>query len=282
MNAAMSFATVAAPAALQTWGRVLLLMLCALLLSACGARVDLLGAVPEDEANEVLAALLRADIPAGKTAGKEGMVSVQVQSDQVGRALQVLRDNGLPRERFAGMGQVFKKEGLISSPLEERARYIYALSQELSGTLSRIDGVLAARVHVVLPERGAAGEPGVPSTAAVFIKHQDGYNLDLIQPQIRRLVTNSIPGLAADRVSVIFVAAQARAGAAAPEAGPPLSRVWGFDVAAGAANALQGLLSTLLLLLLLALAGLGYGAWRFVLQPRRAAGQATTATPKAG
>ena len=141
------------------WLRVFLACAC-LALAACGARVDLMGAVPEDEANEVLSALLKADIAAEKTAGKEGMVGVRVDATQVGRALEVMRENGLPRERFAGMGQVFKKEGLISSPLEERARYIYALSQELSNTLSKIDGVLAARVHVVLPERGAAGETG--------------------------------------------------------------------------------------------------------------------------
>ncbi|MCE4861265.1 EscJ/YscJ/HrcJ family type III secretion inner membrane ring protein, partial [Campylobacter jejuni] len=79
--------------------------------------------------------------------------------------------------------------------LEERARYIYALSQELTNTLSQMDGVLAARVHVVLPERGGVGENTTPSTAAVFIKHQAGYNLDALQPQIRKLVTHAIPGL---------------------------------------------------------------------------------------
>jgi type III secretion protein J len=112
-------------------------------LAACGGRVDLLGAVPEDEANEVLSALLEAHITADKVPGKEGAVGVRVDGAQVGRALEVLRAKGLPRERFDGMGKVFKKEGLISSPLEERARYIYALSQELSSTLSKMDGVLA-------------------------------------------------------------------------------------------------------------------------------------------
>jgi type III secretion protein J len=236
--------------------------LCLAILTACGGRVDLLGAVPEDEANEVLSALLKVNISAEKTAGKEGLVGVRVDSDQVGQALQVLRDNGLPRERFAGMGQVFKKEGLISSPLEERARYIYALSQELSNTLSKIDGVLTARVHVVLPERGPAGETGVVSTAAVFIKHQDGYNLDVIQPQIRRLVTNSIPGLSADRVSVIFVASQTRAGASVDR--PALASVWGWDVASGAAGSLATLLWSLALATLLLAAGLGYVLWRYV------------------
>jgi len=253
-------------------GGLRLFLACACLaLAACGARVDLMGAVPEDEANDVLAALLKADIAAEKVAGKEGMVGVRVDAAQVGRALEVMRDNGLPRERFAGMGQVFKKEGLISSPLEERARYIYALSQELSNTLSKIDGVLAARVHVVLPERGAAGETGVPSTAAVFIKHQEGYNLDLIQPQIRRLVTNSIPGLTADRVSVIFVAAQPRTGTAARGADTAMASVWGMDVPPQSAGLLAGVLWGLLAVAVLAAAGLGFLLWRYVLPARQAA-----------
>lgn len=262
--------------------RSLLMALCVGLLAACGARVDLLGAVPEDEANDVLAALLKADIPAHKTSGKDGMVGVQVQSEQVGRALEVLRENGLPRERFAGMGQVFKKEGLISSPLEERARYVFALSQELSSTLSKIDGVLAARVHVVLPERGAAGEPGVLSTAAVFIKHQDDYNLEIIQPQIRRLVTNSIPGLTADRVSVIFVSAQPRS-APPPNDAAAMAQVWGMDVAPSGVQALSALLWGLVALLLLALAGLGFVLWRYVLPQSRTATEATpVAVTRAG
>ena len=254
------------PVAQRLW-QSLAVVLCALLLAASGARADLLGAVPEDEANDVLAALLKADIPAQKTPGKDGLVGVQIDAAQVGRALEILRENGLPRERFAGMGQVFKKEGLISSPLEERARYIYALSQELSNTLSKIDGVLAARVHVVLPERGTAGEAGVSSTAAVFIKHQDGYNLDIIQPQIRRLVTNSIPGLAADRVSVIFVAAQPRATPAAVTAAQTTS-VWGFEVSRNAAGGLAALLWSFAALVVLALAGLGYLVWRYLLPGR--------------
>lgn len=241
---------------LMPWLRLALLAGC-LALAACSGRVDLMGAIAEEEANEVLAALIKAGISTDKVPGKDGMVGVRVGSGDVGRALEVLRASGLPRERFAGMGQVFKKEGLISSPLEERARYIYALSQELSNTLSKIDGVLAARVHVVLPERGTAGETGVPSTAAVFIKHQDGYNLEIIQPQIRRLVTNSIPSLTAERVSVVFVASQARPGAAPAEAAAPAS-VWGVP-----ASGLGLLVWSLAGIAVLALAALAYGGWRY-------------------
>jgi type III secretion protein J len=240
-----------------------LLGLCALL-AACSPKVELMASMPEAEANEVLAALLNAGIRADKVAGKEGMVGLTVEADKVARAVDILKAKGLPRERFAGMGDVFKKEGLISSPLEERARYLYALSQELGGTIAKIDGVIAARVHVVLPERGAPGDPNMPSSAAVFIKHQDNYNLDTVQPQIRRLVTNSIPGLTGDKVSIILVASQNPAGKAVASAQDP-------DAASleSRVSLLTSLAVGLGVLLIAALAAIGFGVWRFWWQPKR-------------
>jgi type III secretion protein J len=183
------------------------LVCAAVLLTACGRQVDVFSTGTEGEANEVLSALLDADIRANKVTEKSG-VSVTVRDADVGKALDLLRAQGLPRERFDGLGKTFRKEGLISSPLEERARYIYALSQELADTLSRMDGVVAARVHVVLPEVGNSGDATTRSTAGIFIKHQPGYNLQVLAPQIRELVTHAIPALADDRVSIAFVPAR--------------------------------------------------------------------------
>lgn len=231
-----------------------------LVLAACGSRVELFSAANESEANEVLSVLLDAGISAQKASTKTG-VAVSVEGQQVARALDILRARGLPRERFDGMGQIFRKEGLVSSPLEERARYIYALSQELTNTLSQMDGVLAARVHVVLPERGGVGENTTPSTAAVFIKHQTGYNLDALQPQIRKLVTHAIPGLTEDRVSIALVSAQPAAASAA--AGNATRQVLGMEVAEGSASVLT-LWLVALVLLVLALAGaIGLLLWRY-------------------
>lgn len=241
----------------MTARRILLLacLVVAALVAGCSRKVELMAAMPEGEANEVMAALQNAGIEADKVPGKEGLVGVSIMAADMGRAIDLLRDKGLPRERFAGMGQVFKKEGLISSPLEERARYLYALSQELGATISQIDGVVVARVHVVLPERSAIGEAAVPSSAAVFIKHQDGYNLDTVQPLVRRLVTNSIPGLTADKVSIVLVNAQSLPprGAALPSSVSPLATV---------ATALG-------VLLLVSLATCGFLAWRYWWPQRR-------------
>lgn len=181
-------------------------IICAsLLVASCGGRVELFAGVTEIEANEALAALINGGIHAEKSPGKEGMVSLNVGQSEVAKAIAILNAEGLPQERYAKMGDVFRKEGLISSPLEERARYLWALSQELSATISQIDGVVKARVHVVLPERSSGGDPAMPSSAAVFIKHKPDYNLDDVIPQVKRLVSNSIPGLTADKVTVITV-----------------------------------------------------------------------------
>lgn len=223
---------------------------CLTFLAACGRQVELMAALPASEANEVMAALQNAGVGAQKVPGKEGLATVTVPVVDVGRSVDLLREKGLPRERFAGLGQVFKKEGLISSPLEERARYVYALSQELGSTLSQIDGVVIARVHVVLPDRAALGEGVVPSSAAVFIKHQEGYNLETLQPLVRRLVAHSIPGLTPEKVAVVLVSAQ-----------PTRSKgeaAGGWSGAVGTA-ALWG---ASLLLLLAGLGGGGFLLWK--------------------
>ena len=82
---------------------------------------------------------------------------------------------------------------------------ICALSQELSRTVSEIDGVLSARVHLVLPENDPLRQQLVPSSASVFIRHQAQFRLNDLIPQVKLLVANGVAGLSYDKVSVITV-----------------------------------------------------------------------------
>jgi type III secretion protein J len=182
-----------------------------LALCGCKSEINLHTGLTDSDANEVVAALRVDGIPASKHTAKTG-VTVSVPESDLSRATAVLSAQGLPHRPAMRMGDVFKKEGLISSPLEERARYIYALSQELESTLAQIDGVVVARVHVVLPEKLAPGEPMQPSSAAVFIKHLPSLEPDVISHRVKQLVARSVPGLGAqavDRVSAVFVLADA-------------------------------------------------------------------------
>ncbi|MDQ0083809.1 type III secretion protein J [Variovorax boronicumulans] len=185
-------------------------MFLAMLLGACTREVDLHSGLNEADANEVVVALSVAGIDAHKAAAKQGF-NVSVAQGRLSEAVAALRAQGLPRSGFARMGDVFKKDGMISTPMEERGRYLYALSQELESTLSQIDGVVLARVHPVLPERTLPGEPATASSCAVFIKHRPDFDTAIYEERIRQLVLSSIPGLAEatrTKVSVVFAPAE--------------------------------------------------------------------------
>ena len=145
-----------------------------------GCYEELYTDLPEQQINEMMALLVQAGISCHKTMGLEGTWSLKVEGGKISTAMNLLEENGYPREPFESMGQVFEKKGLISSPTEERIRYIYALSQEISNTITRIDGVLDARVHIVLPENDPYTEKLIPSSAAVFIKQKPGFDLACI------------------------------------------------------------------------------------------------------
>lgn len=182
----------------------------AVLLVACNE--PLYSGLSETEANQMRQALLRQGIDASKIKGDDGRFTVEVQRDDVGRSLRILEAVGLPRHKFASTVDVLKNDALVASPAEDRARLGYAISQELSSTISSIDGVVSARVHLVLPEKPALGigKPA-PASASVFVKHKPGYNLQGSALAIRQLVSRSVEGLLPEQVSVVLMAADAAA-----------------------------------------------------------------------
>ena len=121
-------------------------------------------------------------------------LSSQSLPTEFARAARLSSQSGVPRGVYKGFGTVFQKDGLISSPLEERARLTYAVSQEIEAMLMEIDGVLGVRANVVLPERRYGRNTDLPS-AAVLIRHRSGLETDLLQMKVRRLVASSVPGL---------------------------------------------------------------------------------------
>ena len=177
------------------------------LLSGC--KEELFSKVDETDANAVLAVLYSEGIEAKKVSSESNFWRVEVEASDLQRALQATRNQGVPRERFATMGDLFKKEGLVSTPAEIRLRYLFAVSQELSNTLTQIDGVISARVHPVIPVNDPLALKTQPASAAVFIKHLPNADVQQMAPAIKTLVSRSIEGLSVDNVSLTFFAARA-------------------------------------------------------------------------
>jgi type III secretion protein J len=193
---------------LPRWTQRALVLLVALLLSACEA--ELYNNLDQRQANEMIATLQQRGIPAQRVAVKGGQYTVVVDKGRFADAIATLKEAGLPKQEFQNMGQVFKKDGLVSSPMQERAQMIFALSQELSRTVSEIDGVLSARVHLVLPENDPLRQQLVPSSASVFIRHRSNMPVNNLVPQVKMLVANGVAGLSYDKVSVVLVPVDAQ------------------------------------------------------------------------
>jgi len=188
----------------------------ALLAALGGCKVGLYSGLNEQEANEMVAALTGDGIDADKERLENNQWQVLVDKGDLPASLDLLRAQGLPNDRYASMGDVFQKQGLVSTPSEERMRYIYAMSQELSQTLRKVDGVVSARVHVVIPANDPLSDKIRPSSAAVFIKHRSDVDLRLLAPAVKELVAHSIEGLSHEQVSLsLFEARRAPPGKAA-------------------------------------------------------------------
>lgn len=189
---------------LDAWRRHLAWIGVACLLTGCG-RIDLYANLSEQQANEVAAVLLAAEIDADKRISESKAWAVRIEKSDLPRAMDVLEGAGVPHISAPSMAELFKKDGFISSPLEERARFISATAIELQQTIGRMNGVLDARVHLAMPERDPLTDAVVPPSASVFVRYaQDvkfaengGVN------NVKALVRDAVEGLAPERITVV-------------------------------------------------------------------------------
>lgn len=186
--------------------RMALLMLAMLLLAAC-ARRPLLEALDERQANEVMALLLRHNIAAEKhNAGKAGF-TVQVAAADLAESIELMQRYDLPSAARSQVAAAFPSDALVSTPLGERARLISAVEQRLEESLSVLDGVHSARVHLNY-DANLGGEGRRPDgrrmhVAAVLV-HAPAINEQALLQQTKRFLRNTFHDLDYDNVSVVL------------------------------------------------------------------------------
>ena len=187
---------------------VLFFACCCLLLTGCSKQ--LLGGIDEVSANQVVSSLRLEGISADKAPADDKTWKVMVADGDFAQAVQIMERRNLPPQQFQGLGQVFKKESLVSTPTEERARLIHAMSQELERSLMEIDGVLVARVHPVILPHDPLNPKRTTATASVLIKYRTGLDFSGREGMVRALVAAGVEGLSYDDVRVVMVPAESR------------------------------------------------------------------------
>jgi type III secretion protein J len=176
-----------------------------LLLAGCSAPVA--GALDDEEANRVIVALDRVSVESSKEPdpSADGRWRVLVSRDDVPRALETMRDQGLPRARPPGVLDAVGKGSLVPSEAAEHAQLVAGIAGDLERSLEGIDGVLSARVHLSLPSPSPLHDDApVRGTASVLVEHR-GSTPPLSADSIQRLVAGGVAGLIPGDVTVVMV-----------------------------------------------------------------------------
>ncbi len=236
------------------------------LLALSGCAVPVAAGLEEGDANRVVVALDHAGIDAAKEIDPtiEGRFRVTVPHDDASRALVTMADEQLPRTKSRGILEAADRGQLVPSQAAEHAQLVAGLSGELERTLSNVEGVLAARVHMNLPPRDGLRDGPVPkATASVLVEHR-GSTPPLSPEAVQRLVAGGAPGLAPADVAVVFIAHAVRPAGARPD----VAHVGPIAVARGSMNTLKAALAGLVLVVIV-FAGLALGLYAKLARVRR-------------
>jgi flagellar M-ring protein FliF len=133
----------------------------------------------------------------------EGSGTITVPADRVHDARLKMAGQGLP-EGDGGFSVMSKDPGFGVSQFMEGARYQHALETELARTITNLQAVEGARVHLALPRQSAFVRDRRKPSASVFLQMKPGRRLESEQvTAIVNLVASSIPELESQQVTVV-------------------------------------------------------------------------------
>ncbi len=133
-----------------------------------------------------------------------GTGALLVESDKINEARLKLAESGVPNDNKAGFELLDKEQPLGTSQFMETARYRRSLEGELARTISSINNVRSARVHLGIPKDSVFVRDSRPSSASVFVELYPGSSLRAAQVKsIVNLVASSIPDMKPENVTVV-------------------------------------------------------------------------------
>ncbi len=129
--------------------------------------------------------------------------SVLVPARDADEARIQLSMAGLPQSGYIGYSSVSSSIGMTEDQFN--IQVLDALQQSLNSTISSIDGVESAQVHIVMPQQQLfVTQPVTDAKASVFVQLGNGVQLSAAQVAgIQQLVAHSVQGLTVGNVTVV-------------------------------------------------------------------------------
>jgi flagellar M-ring protein FliF len=132
---------------------------------------------------------------------KDGIIYVAAKDIQQARLK--LSAAGVAKDDSFNFSYLNDQNNIGSSQFMENARYLRALEGDLSKTISAIQGISAARVHIAIPQDNIFADENRRPTASIVINIAPGLSSD--KDKIRsivQIVASSVPGLDPKNVAI--------------------------------------------------------------------------------
>ena len=162
----------------------------------------LYGSLSGMDTKQVMETLAAADIPYNVEPNSGALL---VKADDVSRARLKLAAAGVaPSDGNVGFEILDKEQGLGTSQFMEATRYRRGLEGELARTVSSLNNVKAARVHLAIPKSSVFVRDERKPSASVLVELYPGRGLEPGQVMaIVNLVATSVPELDKSQVTVV-------------------------------------------------------------------------------
>src|ERR671933_2877666 len=133
--------------------------------------------------------------------------TIRVPSGQVQDARLATAGMGLGGKPSAGSGfELFNQPSFGQTEFTQKVNYQRALENELARSITQMDAIESARVHLVMPQESLFAAQQKDTTASVILKLKPGKRLDNAQARsISNLVAGSVEGLKPANLTIVDV-----------------------------------------------------------------------------
>lgn len=128
---------------------------------------------------------------------------IKVPAKRAAELRMQLAQEGLPTHGVVGW-EKFDSQDFTRTEFEQNIHRLRAIQGEISRTITSIEGISSARVHIVTPKQSLFTEEQKEPTAAIYIRTKRGAKLNDRQIKgIQHLVCRSVEGLNPNNVTII-------------------------------------------------------------------------------
>ncbi|MEP3232009.1 MAG: flagellar basal-body MS-ring/collar protein FliF [Hyphomicrobiales bacterium] len=128
--------------------------------------------------------------------------SISIDQDKILRTRMALASEGLPLGGNVGYEIFDRTDTLGTTSFVQNINHVRALEGELARTITSINRIRGARVHLVIPERQLFQREQKPPTASIALKVRGVLDQSQIRA-IQHLVASAIDGLSPTKVSIV-------------------------------------------------------------------------------